>query len=631
MKFGKKKEPEKEILKPAEAEAAKTEVTADAQASEAAKPEAPAATREEAIALFEKIEEIKKSDDPHAKAAMLDMLGSIIEPEDDTETDEERLEEAKHPAWGSGRRLRGRIHARRTLLIDAVLVLLIGMIIFFADSPGKVTGLKVADTTYDSVSLTWEATEKAAGYHIYRSDDGEDYNYLATTKSTNYTDLGIITGKTYKYSVTAYSGIRRQGPDEKKAVSAVPSLDTPELKGDMETGQIQLSFAPVKGAIGYEIYRNGKKIADQKETSFTDETAKNDTEYKYEVKAYRYKKHPVYSLSSNLVKLKLVPVSKLEAAIEGDNILFTWASSENYATYELYNGTELLDTTSNTKYMIESFDPEKKYEMKLIGISEDGEMRSPANRQTFEITSTPMTNQDAVNAACEWAEMIAADDSFTYGAGKRAHRYGCYFCGTNVGPNKNIKGKSLVNGHSYEKTYCCNPFVHAAYAHGAGDPAMLKACQNGGGVAMSAKSYTRYGHWTNKGKISYGSLKRGDVLVCPSHVALYVGNGQIAQAADNDGAWTATSIRVNGMSKSRYESKWKFVMRYTGVGKGVKYEIHEVENADADKTADKADKAADKDGGKATDKTDKSDNAAEKTDKTKEDAKPETPEQDTAA
>lgn len=567
---------------------------------------AVAASAEEAKDLLSRIEEVKASDDPKAKADMLDLLASIIDPQEDpdTETEEEKAEEVRHPAWAGGRKIR-RTPTTRALMIDVVLVILIGIIVILVDAPGKVMGLKVTDTTFDTVSLSWEATQRADGYHIYRSEDGGDYNYIATARKTSYKDIGVTTGKTYRYSVTAYNSIRRQGPDEKKTVEAIPSLDTPELKGDMETGKIKLSFTPVKGAIGYEIYRNGKKIADQKETEFTDEKAHNDKTYRYEVKAYRYRKNPVYSAVSNRVKLRLVPVNKMEAEIQGESILFTWAASDNYSTYELYNGDELLGTIQDTQYMIDEFDPEKKYEMKLVGISEDGEMRSPANRQTFEITSTTMTNQEARDAACDWAVMIADDNRFTYGTGKRAHRCGCYFCGTNTGPNKNIKGSSLVNGHSYEMTYCCNPFVHACYAHGAGDPGMLAVCQRGGSVGMSAKSYTRFGNWKKVGKPSKGSLQRGDVLVRGGHVSLYIGDGMIAQAVDK--GWTDESIRYNNLSDGSY-AKYKFVMRYTGNGAGTKYEIHEVDNADES----------------AAGSSDSSDKAAAETDKTREDAKSET-------
>lgn len=577
---------EPDTLAASEAEPAQEPDTSSAPEEGSAAETEPAETPENVTA---------GTDEPDAAAAA---AGSEV-PEAAEKPDVERT------IFGIPKKRTPTTHA---LMLDAVLAIIIAILIVAADSPGKVTALKVTDTTFDTVSLSWEATEKASGYHIYRSEDGKDYDYLASTTDTSYRDLGVTTGKTYLYCVTAFNGIRRQGPNERKAVEAVPELEKPELKGSIESGVVKLSFDRVDGAIGYEIFRDGKKIGDQKETEFLDEEAKGDTDYVYKVRAYRYKKNPVYSAKSNKVSLKLIAISRMGAEIRGEDLVFTWDATEEYTSYEVYKGDKLLETTSETSYVLEDFDPDKKYEMKLIGVSEDQSMKSPANIQTFEIESTPMTNQEALDAACDWGIAIADDNSFTYGTGKRAHRCGCYFCGTNVGPNKNIKGTSLVDGHSYEKTYCCNPFVHACFAHGAGDPGMLKVCQNGGSVGMSAKSYTRFGNWRNVGKPARSDLQRGDVLVRPDHVSLYIGDGQILQAVDK--GWTDESIRYNTFGSKSY-SKYKFVMRYTGNGSGTRYEVKEVPNEDKEGTA------RDRDGDKAgSDKT--------KADKTGKSEEPET-------
>ena len=529
---------------------------------------------------------------------------------------------------------------KRILLFDALLIAALLVSTFAVKAPEEVQGLEVKDTTYDTAAISWQPSDNAATYQVYRSVDGKDYEYLDTVTDTEYTDTDLRTGTEYSYKIRASHGIRKTSVKDAKPTEATPALDQPEFKVSTDNGQIELKISDVDGATGYEIYRDDKKISSQADTVFIDKDAENDEKHSYKVRAERVlpeetpeeepeaatgespedasgdatkdavkedrketsdgeapaepeaatdeaaaeEPETAYSDFSKTKEAELISVGNLTAEIVGDDISVTWEPSETYTSYKLFKGDELLTETQSREYIIHGFDADEKYDLKLVGYADD--IESPAEKKTYAITKEAMSNKEAVDEACKWAEMIAADDSFTYGAGKRAHRYGCYFCGTNVGPNLNKKGKSLVNGHSYEKTYCCNPFVHAAFAHGAGDPAMLKACQRGGGVSMSAKSYTRYGHWKNMGKISYGSLKRGDVLVCPSHVALYVGNGKIAQAADNDGAWTANSIRVNGMGKSKYEKKWKFVMRYTGTGRGYKYGIKEVTNTDTDNDTD---------------------------------------------
>ena len=48
-----------------------------------------------------------------------------------------------------------------------------------------------------------------------------------------------------------------------------------------------------------------------------------------------------------------------------------------------------------------------------------------------DANATSIARKQGKNAA-KWAVKIANDNSFTFGAGSKAHRKGCYFCGTNV-------------------------------------------------------------------------------------------------------------------------------------------------------------------------------------------------------
>ena len=447
----------------------------------------------------------------------------------------------------------------------------------------------------------------------------------------------MTTGKKYFYSVSAYKGLKRHKVFKKIAISLTPELDTPKLKVSTKKGKVKLNIQEVDGATGYEIYRDNKKITDQTDTTFVDEEIKADETYRYSVKAYRDQTEEpgdeendqadeqaedkkvlmsapeqegeaeqaseskedskdeskdnskedskedsdntitAYSDMSNQVKAKLVTVSKMDAEITGNNLTLTWEPSEKYKRFKLYRNDKLLIETTNNSYTIENFDPEGEYSIRLVGFTADGKTKSPERNQEFKITEEGSSNEEAINAACEWGEDIAANDEFTYGECPRALHYGCYFCGTNL----RKKGTALQNGHSYEKTYICNALIHACYAHGAGDPAMLAACQSGSGIGMTEASFTRYGNWSNQGRPSMDNLQRGDVLVANKsmgssklhHVAMYLGDGMILQATRKN--WTPESIAVSKLSSSYY-SRFDFVMRYTGNGGGFSYSVEDV-------------------------------------------------------
>lgn len=130
--------------------------------------------------------------------------------------------------------------------------------------------------------------------------------------------------------------------------------------------------------------------------------------------------------------------------------------------------------------------------------------------------------QDVINGACAWAEAIAADNSFHYGTPEGGHHNGCYFCGTQPDSKKN---SGMVD---WEKTYCCNPFVHAAFAHGGGDPEMLKMCKKG--RSYDWNSYASAPMFKSMGNLPISKLEKGDVLCMYGHVMLYIGNKKFAEA-----------------------------------------------------------------------------------------------------
>ena len=463
-------------------------------------------------------------------------------------------------------------HKRAILILDAVLIVSAAAVLFSIEAPDRVEGLSVSKSDFSSTELSWNEAGKAKGYRIYRAAGDGKYEYIDTTAETSYLDKGLRTGETYSYAVTSRNGLLTSDLAEADKVSVVPSLEDPVLDVDTKSGEVRLSYTKVPGATGYEIYRNGEVIDKVKDNSYVDENAGSDEDYSYEVRAYRYKKDPVYSNTSNTAEGVLHAIRDFEVKTRDDDLVFTWADSDYYNSYKLYNGDELLTETEDNSFSISDYQIDNVYDIKLTGYSDDA-TQSPETGRRFMVKEEEMTNEDARLAACDWAVDIANDNSFTYGTGKRAHNYGCYFCGTNVGPNMNKKGTSKVNGHSYAKTYCCNPFVTAAYAHGAGDPNILNACQHGTGVGFSAASFTKYGNWKNVGKPGYGNLQKGDVICLSAHVCIYIGDGKVAHARSE--GWGSESITID--NASGLYKRAKLVMRYTGNGRGVKRVIRDVD------------------------------------------------------
>ena len=455
---------------------------------------------------------------------------------------------------------------KKVFIIDGLLLVMVAALYLFLPEPHVVDGLSVTGGTFQTVDLKWRKSAKAKGYRVYRSTDGKNYEYMGSTGENKFTDYNTRTGTTYYYAVSARNGVATSDLELNKAVKATPELETPKLSIDTTKGEMQLSYSRIDGAVSYEIIRDGKKIDETMETTYVDKDAEDDETHKYEVKAVRYKKDPVYSAASNSSEAELhcIPNFKIEA--ETEDLFIDWDPSDYYTKYKVMNGDKVLAESEDTSYTLEGYEHKHTYDIKVVGFSEDDKIQSPARERRFQVFEEPMDNEGAKKAACDWGVKIANDDSFAYGTGDRAHRCGCYFCGTN----------RARKGAGYEKTYCCNPFVHACYAHGAGDPDMLSTCQGGGAAGMNRGDWTRYG-FVDVGKPSISDLEAGDVLVGSHHVMLYIGDGMIVHAKQE--GWGAGTITTDSCS-SFYGSFTSFVMRYTGDGSGTMNKIRDVDEND---------------------------------------------------
>jgi len=223
----------------------------------------------------------------------------------------------------------------------------------------------------------------------------------------------------------------------------------------------------------------------------------------------------------------------------------------------------------------EKTDKEVRFMQSVRHITVDG-IFGPASRKQAEKKVT------AAMKAINWAVSVSMDNSYTYGVGQRAHRGGCPFCGTNTGPKMKKKeksgephfvgadGKKWKSGkkYTYEKTYCCNPFIFSAYAHGAGDAKMLAKCKAGGNATtgMEPDAWAKWGFEIigKCSKVDFKDLKPGDVVMFRSntggHVWMYTGGDYMVEASG--GSFSENSIRHKSGAKKRFNTYKGFSKAY---------------------------------------------------------------------
>lgn len=183
------------------------------------------------------------------------------------------------------------------------------------------------------------------------------------------------------------------------------------------------------------------------------------------------------------------------------------------------------------------------------------------------------TTEEVIKDDIKWLRWIVKDNDFHYGYTNKhgssdskkwspnAHHNGCYFCRTN--------GKNKAGIVDKEHSYCCNPLIHAGWAHGGCIPKALEICQDGSSWDFNkGHGYDKSSLFDNLGHPDKKKLKPGDVLCNDNHVAEYIGNGVIAEASGGDDnkkgskKWN-NSIRIVELTDKRYAS-FKRVHRFNG-------------------------------------------------------------------
>lgn len=184
---------------------------------------------------------------------------------------------------------------------------------------------------------------------------------------------------------------------------------------------------------------------------------------------------------------------------------------------------------------------------------------TPSGKYTGKLPTLRLvkSNAQVIADAIKWAKWIAGDNRFHYGYGEHAHHNGCYFCGT----QKMKKGHGIVDP---DFTYCCNPFIGAAWAHGGCVPKALSMCQDYNSWDFNKGSgYDASSLFDKKGKLVVSKLKPGDVLCNGHHVMLYVGDGKIAEASGGDDnkknskGWN-NSIHITTVSSRDYDRVYRY-------------------------------------------------------------------------
>jgi len=149
-------------------------------------------------------------------------------------------------------------------------------------APTEVSASAISDS---SIKVSWNAVSRAANYRIYR-----DGKYLTASPATHLSDPGLNGATSHCYHVTSVDAAGKES-EQSKQVCATTLKTLKSVSGPLgltatatsET-QINLSWNPVNGALGYKVYRDGLYLmTSTATTSVPDKDLREAGRYCYQV------------------------------------------------------------------------------------------------------------------------------------------------------------------------------------------------------------------------------------------------------------------------------------------------------------------------------------------------------------
>jgi len=234
-------------------------------------------------------------------------------------------------------------------------------------APSVPDNLVVTPVSVSQVDLAWAASTddtSVTGYKVFR--DGVQ---VANVAGTSYSNTGLTANTAYSYAVAAYDAAGNTSA-QSLAVATATLADTtaPNAPASLtatsnSTSQVNLSWqAPTDnvGVTGYNLYRDGVKVASLTGTSYSDTGLSSGTAYAYNVSAVdAASNESAQSLVANVTTMTpdltppSVPAGLAASSATTSSINLTWtASTDNFAVtgYKVYRGATQVGSVSQTSF-----------------------------------------------------------------------------------------------------------------------------------------------------------------------------------------------------------------------------------------------------------------------------------------
>lgn len=388
----------------------------------------------------------------------------------------------------------------------------------FKIKPASVEELQIVTATRELVELSWNETTGADGYLLFRSNNnGENYVLVkdivkAEVETLGYQDIDIQYNAVYVYYVCAYALLDSETllGDSSELVTYYTPLENPAISSVKcsSYNTLQIQWPVVAGAVGYQVYKGEtqdgefqciEEIADGATTTYKDATCETGKTYYYYIKACQsVNSETIWGEASAVASGRTTPsgVSLSGSTTESNTkVNLSWKKVSSAQGYEVYKDGKLAKTIENAD---------------TLSWAESG--LSDKSEATYKVRAYCVVNGEKIYGSYSKTYEKDVTINYDYSAVSSDVSVLTQY----VGKTYKYGGTSVTNG------WDCSGFTKYVFAKHFG-------------VNLNRTTVEQAGQGTAVSKNDRSSWKPGDLLFYKengriSHVAIYLGNGQMIHA-----------------------------------------------------------------------------------------------------
>ncbi|KHD37442.1 hypothetical protein NL50_04505 [Clostridium acetobutylicum] len=211
-------------------------------------------------------------------------------------------------------------------------------------------GNVAAVVTSTSIKLSWSAIDGAVGYQVE-----VDGNIIDNVNNTNYEIDGLVPGTTHTYRV------RIKTADGLGEWSDLQTKTTPgevvNVNSSITGTTIDLSWAAVTGAVGYEIEVDGKIVENGTNTSYEAKDLASGTTHNFRVRVITADGIGDWSATITKTTLDTVLAKDVTAVVTGTSVQLSWNAIIGATGYDVEIDGQVIDNGNNTSYTAKNLQP----------------------------------------------------------------------------------------------------------------------------------------------------------------------------------------------------------------------------------------------------------------------------------